>query len=910
MKIYIFLPNLRAMAKESRSYQTHHPHTLSTEKVAREFDVDPAKGLNTAEAQRRLQRYGHNALKETKQISVWLLLLRQFTGAIVWILIAAGAISFVIGDTVEGWAILAVLLLNAGLGFFLEWRARESMNALRNMDVAPARVWRDGKVQEISSEDVTIGDVLVVEAGDLVAADANVVETHHLETDESALTGESLPVAKNLEPTALKAPLGDQFNRLFKGSSVTAGNGRAVVTAIGPDTELGRIAQLVAGAKRSATPLETKLDALARVLIWVTAALATAFFVVGLLRGEPLEALVKTAVALAIAAIPEGMSVVATIALAYGMLRLARKKVIIKQLSSVETLGGANVIFTDKTGTLTENRIEVRNIQLAGSSARLVVDVDGKKLKITEGDKVVLQQDDFMLLAQVAALANNATIDSDKKKKKKLGDPLEIALLEFAASVGQDVKKLGKEFSRVDEEPFSSDTRFMATLHKAKKGHFVAVKGALEAVLDLCADQDKKTRDEHHQLSETMAAEGLRTLAFAYHKTPGKPEKNFVGKNLTYLGLIGFLDPPRMDVRSSLQTCRDAGIKVIMITGDHPATALTIAKQVGLVEEDETLVLTGEDLPSGKKASKAVREKLMDCRVFARVSPEQKLDLIALYQKQGDIVGMTGDGVNDAPALKKADIGIAMGQRGTQVAADTATMVLKNDSFKSIVAAIAQGRVIFENIRKFILFLLSCNMSEVLVVTFAGFLQMGNALLPLQILFINIVTDVFPALALGVGKENNALMQNPPRDPKKPLLSRADWVRISSYATAMTISVLGVYWYAIQYLSLGDVAGNTLVFYALSLAQLLHVFNLYSPQSGASLSGFFNNEITRNRYVWMALAGCVGILALTYFVPLLARVLSIEALSSEAWMLVLLGGFGPIILIQVVEGLMRWRRAA
>jgi Ca2+-transporting ATPase len=346
-----------------------------------------------------------------------------------------------------------------------------------------------------------------------------------------------------------------------------------------------------------------------------------------------------------------------------------------------------------------------------------------------------------------------------------------------------------------------------------------------------------------------------------------------------------------------------------MITGDHPATALTIAKQVGLVEAEETLVLTGGDLPGDKKATKSVQEKLLACRVFARVSPEQKLDLISLYQKRGDIVGMTGDGVNDAPALKKADIGIAMGQRGTQVAADTATMVLKNDSFKSIVAAIAQGRVIFENIRKFILFLLSCNLSEVLVVTFAGFLQVGNALLPLQILFINIVTDVFPALALGVGKENNALMQHPPRDPKQPLLSRADWIRISAYAAAMTVSVLGVYWYAIDHLNLSDRAGNTLVFYALSLAQLLHVFNLYSPQPGVLLHGFFNNEITRNRYIWFALAGCVAILALTYFVPLLVQVLSIETLSAEAWGLVLLGGFGPILLIQPVQALVRWRSA-
>ncbi len=894
------------MAKKSVSSQAQHPHTLSAEQAARTFDVTPAQGLSTAEAHRRQQRYGANALQQTKKVSLWVILLRQFKGAIVWILVAAGAVSFLIGDTVEGWAILAVLLLNAGLGFVLEWRARESMAALRDMDVAPARVWRDGKAQEISSEAIVPGDILLVEAGDLVAADANVVETNQLQTDESALTGESLPVAKKTDPTPAKAALGDQFNRLFKGSSVTAGNGRAIVTNIGQKTELGRIANLVAGAKRSATPLEAKLDALARVLIWVTAALAVVFLVVGWLRGEPPALLIKTAVALAIAAIPEGMSVVATVALAYGMLRLARKKVIIKQLSSVETLGGTTVIFTDKTGTLTENRIEVHTIQLADVAARLVLEVDGKKLKVTEGEAAVLKQEEFLTLARVAALTNNASIDG--KKKKALGDPLEIALLEFAGAAGVELGKLAQEFPREAEEPFSSDTRFMATLHKHQKGHFVAVKGALEAVLTLCSGLDKHERDEQQQLSEAMAVEGLRTLAFAYRESTAKPGEKFVGKNLTYLGLIGFLDPPRTEVRASLQTCRDAGIKVIMVTGDHPATALTIAKQVGLVEPEETLVLTGQDLPADKKPAKAVQDKLLDCHVFARVSPEQKLDLIALYQRRGDIVAMTGDGVNDAPALKKADIGIAMGQRGTQVAADTATMVLKNDSFKSIVAAVAQGRVIFENIRKFILFLLSCNLSEVLVVTFASFLQVGNALLPLQILFINIVTDVFPALALGVGKENGTLMQQPPRDPKLPLLSQADWLRIGGYASAMTVTVLGVYWYATRELDLSATEGNTLVFYALSLAQLLHVFNLYSAQPGAPLRSFFSNEITRNRYVWLALVGCVGILALTYFVPLLARVLSIEALSGEVWGLVLLAGFAPVVLVQVATALLGRRK--
>jgi Ca2+-transporting ATPase len=419
----------------------------------------------------------------------------------------------------------------------------------------------------------------------------------------------------------------------------------------------------------------------------------------------------------------------------------------------------------------------------------------------------------------------------------------------------------------------------------------------VEEVSALCHWNNQHDRDKELEISELMAADGLRTLAFAYRQTAKKPGENFTkDEKLTYAGLIGFLDPPRKEVIKSLNECHKAGIKVIMVTGDHPATSLKIAKQVNLVGPYEQLVLTGKDLESFDFTSAGDQKKMMECHVFARVNPAQKLDMIDFYQKQGDIVGMTGDGVNDAPALKKSDIGIAMGLRGTAVASEAADMVLKDDSFASIVHAIEQGRVIFENIRKFIVFLLSCNMSEIFVVTFAGFLNVGSPLLPLQILFINIITDVFPALALGVGKDNKKLMQSPPRDPKQPILQISDWKRIVFYASVMTISVLGVYWFATRQLGLSAQEGNTITFYALSLAQLLHVFNMYSGKKR-----FFINEITRNKFIWMALILCILIMFATNYIPFLREILSLQLLDIQSLELILAAGILPILVIQTVR---------
>jgi len=583
------------------------------------------------------------------------------------------------------------------------------------------------------------------------------------------------------------------------------------------------------------------------------------------------------------------------------MLRLATKKVIVKRLSAVETLGGTNVIFTDKTGTLTQNRIEVNTIQLPDLSAEVQADAGAQTLQIITGNHEIVESDVFQKLVLISVLCNNADYDVVDGKAREVGDPVEVSLLKFAMAAGQNPDEINRDYPRRAEKAFSSDTRIMGTLHEHESRYVIAVKGAAEEILNRSTSIDENTRKKQYELSEKMAADGLRTLAFAYRETDKTtvPGDDFADNDLAYLGLIGFLDPPRTEVTPSLESCRRAGIKVIMVTGDHPATALAIASKVKLIEPGEEIVLTGKDLKPIDQLTADETEKLLNCRVFARVSPAQKLDMIELYQQKGHIVGMTGDGVNDAPALKKSDIGIAMGLRGTQVAAETADMVLKDDSFSSIVAAIAQGRVIFENIRKFVLFLLSCNLSEIFVVTFAGFLNVGTPLLPLQILFINIVTDVFPALALGVGRENASLMERPPRDPKTPIMDTRDWRTLVLYALAMTAAVLGTYGIGTRLLGLNPDEGNNLTFYALSFAQLMHVFNLHSERS------FFVNEITRNRYIWYALIVCLAILAFTYFVPVLHDILNIQPMTTTEFSLILASGIAPVVLIQLVRLIVR-----
>ena len=858
-------------------------------------------GLTEAEARAGLLRHGPNAVEAAPTESWLRVLLRQFRSLIVAVLAGAAALSFAFHDRVEAYAIVAVIVLNAVIGFWLEWSAQASMTALRRMGRTTARVLRAGQQRAVPSDQVTIGDVLLVEAGEVVAADAELFEVRQLQVNESALTGESMPVEKTEQraaPADAGTLLAEQTTRLFKGTAVVNGTGRAYVTGVGSGTQLGAITQLVQDSERTATPLEVKLNALARQLVLITVVLAALFVGAGVLRGQPLYELTKTAIVLAVAAIPEGMSIVATLALAYGMLRLAHRHVLVKHLAAVETLGGTDIIFTDKTGTLTQNQMAVQTIWLP--EVRLQFPPDPATTAYLEGTG-----ETYQLLLRAAVLCNNATY-SPAQADAALGDPLEVALLVLAHQHGFDVPGT-QAACRLAEQPFSSDTRLMATLYRHAGGQaWVAVKGAAEEVLRHCARQQTAAgavplgppeQAEWLVRAEQLAQQGLRVLALAYRVLPEPADcQSDWAHELTWLGLVAFLDPPRPEVIPAIEACQRAGIRVLMVTGDHPATALTVARQVHLVSAAGEVAVTGTTLPALLALpADAGLPQLLQAGVFARVSPAQKLDLISLYQRQGHVVAMTGDGVNDAPALKKADIGVAMGRRGTQVAAEAAALVLRDDSFASIVAAVEQGRVIFTNIRRFVLYLVSCNLSEILVVTATGLLGRGAGLLPLQILFLNLLTDVFPALALGLGEGSPRVMQHPPHDPQGPVMRPGDWRLAVAYAGLMTAALLGTDYLARHQAGLTTLAANTILFYGLAAAQLVHVFNMAGARTPLR-----HNDVLRNRYVWLALALCAGLMVLAYYQPFMHRLLGLAPISRTGLLLLLAPAGLMLVLGQLV----------
>ncbi|MEO5642620.1 MAG: cation-translocating P-type ATPase [Bacteroidia bacterium] len=866
--------------------------SIKVDDLAEMMDVNLQYGLKESSINERIAKYGLNSYAAQKGKSIWLILFEQFKSPIILLLVVAAGFSFFFDDWLEGFSIIAVIFITAVLGFFMELQARNSMEALKKMDISVSKVWRDNALKEIPSERIVPGDILELEAGDMVMADARLMEVNQFEVDESALTGESLAVEKNIDSIEKDVSLADKINSIFKGTSVVKGNARAIVTGTGLHTELGKITQLVETAKQDVTPLEKKLQALAKVLMMITAVFASIFIITGLLQGKQFYLIVETALALAVAAIPEGLPVVSIIALTYGMLRMAKKHVLIKRLASVETLGGINIIFTDKTGTLTENKIDVNSLVFFDEE----ITIDKKDKDIS----AAIQKNNFAFkkLLLISTLSNDAVSNQENNKKKYLGDPIEIALLQFVNSSKTNAIEINAAYPRIAEEPFNSETKLMATLHKTGTGNFVSAKGAVEELIKKCSyycvgdkimpleDADKKT---FLHKAEVIEAQGSKVLAFAFKEADNISTINFLS-DLTLAGLIGFLDPPRMEVVDALQSCRDAGIKVIMITGDHPATALNIAEKIKLSEKDN-VVINGKELDT-----RLSEKKLFAATIFARVTPKQKLDMVSLYQKQGNIVAMTGDGINDAPALKKADIGIAMGIRGTQVAKETAAMILKDDSFTSIVAAVMQGRVIFKNIKNFLMYLLSCNLSEIFIVFFYGLLNFPFSLLPLQILFLNLVTDVFPALALGLGKGNKLIMKLPPRNPKQPIVIKRDWFTINAYAILLALPVMAVTWYCSYYLGYNEKLSNNISFFSMTLSQLWHVMNLSSRKVS-----FFNNEITRNKFIWAALLLCIAILAVFYFVSPLNNYIGLQMLNINTWLIILATSIAPVFLIQLFK---------
>ncbi len=851
-----------------------------------------AAGLNADEAARRLEEIGPNRLRDIEHRSVAIILWEQFKSLVVLLLVVAMGVSFLFGQTIEALAIAAVLAINTAIGFFTEWRAVRSMEALQQLGQVTARVQRDGASDVIAAEELVPGDVVHLEGGDLVPADLRLLDVDRLQVDESALTGESVPVAKTSEPVAPETPLAERSCMTYKGTAVTEGTAQGVVVATGMDTELGAISEMVETAEGGDTPLEQKLDQLGRRLVWLTIGIAAAVAGAGLLAGRPLLLMVETGIALAVAAIPEGLPIVATVALAHGMWIMLRRNAYVRRLSAVETLGATTLICTDKTGTLTENRMTAHRLVMADRT----VDLD----PLPETDDERLRQ-----AIEVGTLCNGAERDPNDPTQST-GDPLELALLKLGADAGSSRASLLETYPLLRTVEFTRDTNMMATYHDGADDVLVTVKGAPEAVIDVCSHVlgpegtvpfDDETRRQWIERSETLAKDGLRVLALARKMVPDTDANPY--DDLGLIGLVGLLDPPRTDVRPVIERCQQAGIRVAMVTGDHPETARAIAEAVG-IQMNEHTVERGEDLASIHDLDADAREQLRHTAVFSRVTPKQKLDLVDLYQASGQVVAMTGDGVNDAPALRSADIGVAMGKRGTDVAREAADMVLQDDAFSSIVAAIRQGRIIFDNIRKFVVYLLSGNVGEILAVGAAATFGFPLPLLPLQILYLNVLNDVFPALALGVGRGTEETMDRPPRAPTESVITPYHWGLIGGYGVVIALTILGAFAVALGSLGMTTDRAVTVSFLTLSISRLLHVFNMRSPDSG-----WFDNEITRTPYVWGALGLCLALLLLAVYWPPLATILSVVPPGLNGWLLIGISSIVPLLLGQVYLSLER-----
>ncbi len=876
-------------------------YAQATEEVLRDQGVSPEAGLASAEAERRGRVFGPNLLRRADRATASRILLNQLRSIIVWLLAAAAALAFLFGEGVEGTAILVVLAINTGIGFATEMKAVRSMEALRSLALVPAKVRRDGALQEIPADRLVPGDIVVLEAGDIVTADLRLIEAANLQLDESTLTGESAPVAKDTAPVPGDTPLHGRSGMAFKGTAVTSGSGAGVAVATGMESQLGHIADLVSRAEPERSPLERRLDRLGGQLVWVTLALAAVIGGLGISAGRDILLMVTTAVALAVAAVPEGLPVVATMALARGMWRMAGRNALIEKLSAVETLGATTTVFVDKTGTLTENRMTVVRLLMAGRSVEVGRGADAAGPFTVDGVPVDPGEDRTLGMAlETGLLCNNAALaegGNGQGTARGVGDPMELALLVAGRKAGLSRPEMLERRPEVREEAFSTETRMMATVHRDGGSFLFAVKGAPESVL-ACADTvmteagpailDDAARGEWHRRIEAAAGDGLRLIALAVKEAAQADAPPYEG--LTLLGLAGLLDPLRPGVAEAVADCRSAGVNVVMLTGDHAATAGKIASDVGLGDGGMPRVIELRAAPRIEAMSGQERARLMDAKVFARISPEVKLALVALHQQAGHIVAMTGDGVNDAPALKKADIGIAMGQRGTQVAREAAHMVLKDDSFASIVAAMRQGRIIFGNIRKFVLYLMSCNLAEIMIIGLATLSGLPLPLLPLQILYLNLVTDVFPAFALGVGEGDAGVMQRPPRDPGEPIVDRARWLWIVVYGISITVATLAAFVLALDWLGLGREESVTVSFLTLALAQMWHVFNMADWRSRP-----FVNDVTRNPWIWAALGLSTGLILLAVQVPALSSVLALSPPPPEGWALVIGASAAPLI---------------
>ena len=856
------------------SFSANEPwHARTAADAAQRLGCVPQDGLSDAEAERRLAECGPNRLPEPPPRPAWRLFLSQFKNLLILVLIGAAILAGLVGDLLDMTVILVVVMFNAGLGFYQEYRAGQILDSLRQMLAQHSKVRRGGHVENVASETLVPGDVVVLEAGDRVAADGRLIAIHDLEVDESSLTGESLAVTKTVAPLAeVDTPLADRVNMVFGNTVVTRGRGEMLVTATGAGSEMGRLAGMLHAAEETQTPLQAKLDQLGKRLAAIAGLVVAVIFVMGTARGEPLAETVLTSIALAVAAIPEGLPAVVTVTLAIGMYQMTRRGAIVKRLAAVETLGSTTVICSDKTGTLTLNQMTARALYCRGR----LFDVTGEGYS-TGGDIVGTGAPaDVRPLLEAAALCN----DSQIRDGQVVGDPTEGALLALAAKGG--VHDPAARLPRVAEIPFESDKKYMATFHSAGDEVLAIVKGAPDVLVEMCgtildaSGEVGLDAGKWAALRDQMEAFGGRALRVLAVASATMPRERFGGdlaaelRQLTFLGLIGIMDPPRPEARAAIADCRRAGIAVKMITGDHRVTAAAIARELGITGE----VVTGSQLDRMEPAELAAR--IGSIGVVSRVAPEHKVQLVRALRQGGHVVAMTGDGVNDAPALRAADIGIAMGRTGTDVARDAATMVLTDDNFTTIVNAVGEGRRIYDNIVKFLRFQLSTNIGALLTVFAAPLFGLPVPFDPIQILWVNIIMDGPPAMALAFDPPPQGVMERPPRPADEAILTARRLCRLIIYGATMMVGTLGVFAWALAHG--GEDHAGTLAFTTFVMFQFFNVFN---ARVGAETT--FNRNFFTNGKLWLALLGVVGLQAVVVHWSAAQAIFRTTPLTAADW---------------------------
>lgn len=886
--------------KNSDDESLSFPHAFSATQIKAALGVDSAVGLSNEEAKLRFARDGANTLEQSAGRGWLSILLGQFSSIVVWLLAFAAVVAWFTDSRLESLAILVVLLLNAIIGFAIEWQAGRALNALRRAAHTSARVRRNGGEQILDAAQIVVGDIVILTSGDRVPADERLIEADNLRADESTLTGESVAVEKSIEEVKTDAPLAERRSMLYLGTAIVAGRAVAAVTSTGKQTELGRIGELIAETKSEQTPLERKLGELGKKLVYVVLGVAALVMLTGFLRGDDWWLMLEVSVSLAVAAVPEGLPAVTTLILALGVLRMARRNAIVRKLAAVETLGSVTVICTDKTGTLTENRMTVQEYRLANEqiiklSPDFKPDADGK----TDANS---PDENLPRLVRVSFLCNDASLDSNNADKNQpIGDPTETALLVAAEKFGFDVRREKSAYKKLLEHPFDAATKRMITVLQAADGKaFGALKGAPGVVLDVCATYvskdgktvplDDETRRNFLKINEEMADEALRVLAFA-DKNITDAENLEIENGYTFLGFVGMSDPPRDGVAEAVREAQAAGIRVVMLTGDQINTARAVALQLNLSQGADIFALHSDDLANSDKDE--IAQMARQAHVFARVSPEDKLRIVEALQKAGEIVAVTGDGVNDAPALKRADIGVAMGS-GTEVAKEAADIVLTDDNFATIVRAVEGGRAIYANIIKFVHLMFSHNLGEIIVIFVPIAAGFPLALLPLQILWVNLVTDVFPALALALEPPSKDTMRRRPHSPQENLLSGGFLFLISWQAAMLAGITLAAYFWALQIYGAGAHT-QTITLLTLVGSQLGHLYNCRS-QTRSAFKGFFSNP-----YIFIASAIVIGLQLLAVYFEPLAKILNTVPPNKIDWLVIISSIITPVVIVEMTK---------